>query len=412
MLSTHRRMALSLLTAGVLSCAVPCALMMSGCAKVRIPEPPPTAEKDYTRPLPAGMPALRKITDPARLPDFRAAFDSDREGLLAALNLSIGWFAKPSSKKFFPVQDISHERAAASLVAFREILTSAHSGDELQARILAGFDVYESVGCDDAGTVLFTGYYTPIFEASLTPTAEYRWPLYKAPPDLVKDANGECVGRKLPDGTIEKSYYSRQEIDQGAIKGQELVYLKDRFEAFVCTVEGSAQLRLPDGSMFKAGYQANNGKEYTSVGLALVGAGLLPKDQLTLSNLIKFFRQNPEKMDEYLPRNQRYVFFQKTDTAPTGCLGVPVTARCTIATDKSVFPRGCLAFVDTQAPIATDSAEPVKARWQHFALDQDSGGAIRAAGRADIYVGIGDQAGRLAGWMLDEGRLYYLFLKQ
>jgi membrane-bound lytic murein transglycosylase A len=412
MISTRRSTALSLLSAGLLSCAAACALLMSGCAKVRIPEPPPTAEKDYARPLPAGMPALRKITDPARLPDFRAAFDSDREGLLTALNLSLGWFAKPSSRKFFPVQDISHERAAASLAAFREILTSAHSGDELQARILAGFDVYESVGCDDAGTVLFTGYYTPIFDASLTPTAEYHWPLYQSPPDLVKDPNGECIGRKLPDGTIEKSYYSRQEIDQGAIKGQELVYLKDRFEAFVCTVEGSAQLRLPDGSLFKAGYAANNGRDYKSVGLALVDAGLLPKEQLTLSNLIKFFQQNPGKMDEYLPRNERYVFFQKTDTAPTGSLGVPVTAHCTIATDKSVFPRGCLAFVDTQAPLATGSVEPVKARWRHFALDQDSGGAIRAAGRADIYVGIGDQAGRVAGWMLDEGRLYYLFLKQ
>ena len=163
--------------------------------------------------------------------------------------------------------------------------------------------------------------------------------------------------------------------------------------------------------MFKAGYQANNGKNYTSVGLALVDAGLLPKEQLTLSNLIQFFRQNPERMDEFLPRNERYVFFQKTDTAPTGSLGVPVTERCTIATDKSVFPRGCLAFVDTQVPVATEAAEAAKARWQHFALDQDSGGAIRAAGRADIYVGIGDQAGRIAGWMLDEGRLYYLFLK-
>jgi membrane-bound lytic murein transglycosylase A len=403
---------MALLSAAVLTCAAPCALLMSGCATARAPEQPPAAVKDYYRPLPAGMPALRKITDPARLPDFRPAFDADREALLTALDVSIAWFAKPSSKKYFPVQDISHERAAASLAAFREILTSAHSGDELQARILARFDVYESVGCDDAGTVLFTGYYTPIFDASLTPTEEYRWPLYRTPPDLVKDADGECLGRKLPDGTVEKPYYSRQEIDQGAIKGQELVYLKERFEAFVCTVQGSAQLRLPDGALFKAGYAANNGRNYTSVGQAVVEAGLLPKEELTLWNLIKFFRQHPEKMDEFLPRDERYVFFQQTDTAPTGSLGVPVTERCTLATDKSIFPRGCLAFVDTQVPLATESGPPIKARWQHFALDQDSGGGIRAAGRADIYVGVGDQAGRVAGWMLDEGRLYYLFLKQ
>ena len=98
MISTPRRIALSLLSAGLLSCSVLCALLMSGCAKVRIPEPPPPPVKDYERPLPAGMPALRKITDPARLPDFRAAFDADREGLLTALDLSLGWFAKPSSK--------------------------------------------------------------------------------------------------------------------------------------------------------------------------------------------------------------------------------------------------------------------------------------------------------------------------
>jgi membrane-bound lytic murein transglycosylase A len=44
-------------------------------------------------------------------------------------------------------------------------------------------------------------------------------------------------------------------------------------------------------------------------------------------------------------------------------------------------------------------------------LDQDTGGAIRAPGRADIYVGVGDAAGRIAGATYAEGRLYYLFLK-
>jgi len=47
-----------------------------------------------------------------------------------------------------------------------------------------------------------------------------------------------------------------------------------------------------------------------------------------------------------------------------------------------------------------------------FALDQDTGGAIRAPGRCDVYMGIGDDAGRLAGQTYQEGKLYYLFLKQ
>ena len=46
-----------------------------------------------------------------------------------------------------------------------------------------------------------------------------------------------------------------------------------------------------------------------------------------------------------------------------------------------------------------------------FALDQDTGGAIRAPGRCDVYMGIGDMAGKLAGSTYQEGKLYYLFLK-
>jgi membrane-bound lytic murein transglycosylase A len=48
---------------------------------------------------------------------------------------------------------------------------------------------------------------------------------------------------------------------------------------------------------------------------------------------------------------------------------------------------------------------------ERFMLDQDTGGAIRAAGRADIYMGIGPDAGQLAGHQFAEGKMYYLLLK-
>jgi membrane-bound lytic murein transglycosylase A len=44
-------------------------------------------------------------------------------------------------------------------------------------------------------------------------------------------------------------------------------------------------------------------------------------------------------------------------------------------------------------------------------LDQDTGGAIRAAGRCDVYMGVGNRAGELAGKTYREGQLYYLFIK-
>ena len=82
----------------------------------------------------------------------------------------------------------------------------------------------------------------------------------------------------------------------------------------------------------------------------------------------------------------------------------------TIATDKTIFPRACLAYLSTTLPqVGLDGI--VKQPYGGFALDQDTGGAIRAAGRCDLYMGEGDQAGRLAGQTYQEGRFYYLFLK-
>ena len=44
-------------------------------------------------------------------------------------------------------------------------------------------------------------------------------------------------------------------------------------------------------------------------------------------------------------------------------------------------------------------------------LDQDTGGAIRAPGRADLYLGAGPMSELLAGRQKNEGQLYYFFLK-
>ena len=75
------------------------------------------------------------------------------------------------------------------------------------------------------------------------------------------------------------------------------------------------------------------------------------------------------------------------------------------------LPEGLSGVSLTTLPQTTPDGI-VKQPYGGFALDQDTGGGIRAAGRCDIYMGEGDQAGRLAGQTYQEGRLYYLFLKQ
>ncbi|MGH2413098.1 MAG: 3D domain-containing protein, partial [Microcystaceae cyanobacterium] len=46
-----------------------------------------------------------------------------------------------------------------------------------------------------------------------------------------------------------------------------------------------------------------------------------------------------------------------------------------------------------------------------YVLDQDTGSAIKGAGRVDIFMGTGKLAGDRAGLINSTGELYYLLLK-
>ena len=365
---------------------------------------------DYTHQLSPGENALVLITDPAKIPDFTYAC-MDTKDLRQAVANSISYLGKPSSQKAYPVSGITHIRSIASLKKFTELLDSGLAGAQLNDAIKQNFDVYMSVGCDYAGSVLFTGYYTPIFDGSLTKTDKFIYPLYKQPADLVKAPDGQILGRKMPDGSFSK-YPTRSQIDAAPnnLKGQELVWLADPFEAYIANVQGSAKIRLTDGKIIGVGYSANNGWDYNGISNAMIADGIITKQQLSLSAMINFFKQHTNKVAHYTALNPRYVFFQLEGGNPRGSLNEPVTPMRSIATDKSIFPRGALTFVSTYLPKDTGPAITSEI-YSGFALDQDSGGAIRAPGRCDIYLGIGEQAGKLAGATYQEGKLYYLFLK-
>jgi membrane-bound lytic murein transglycosylase A len=364
----------------------------------------------YDKPLLPGQPALRKITNPSEIPDFTLAC-FDVEGLKPSVERSLNYLSKPSSKGFFPVCDINHQMAVDSLKEFLMLLDSGMKGSDLDATIRDRFDVYMSVGCDDNGTVLFTGYYTPIFEGSFTESSQFKYPLYQQPDNLVKDPNGVVLGRRMADGSI-IPYPPRAVIEDAMMLiGKELVWLADPFEAYIAHIQGSAKVRLPDGNLVTVGYVAHNGHEYRSISQALIRDGKILGSQLSLATIIKYFKEHPDEVSRYTRLNPRYIFFGKQEGDPRGSLNEPVTPMRTIATDKSIFPRGSLTFISTTLP-RKENGNVVLRPYSGFMLDQDTGGAIRAAGRCDVYMGVGDTAGELAGQTYQEGKLYYLFLKQ
>jgi membrane-bound lytic murein transglycosylase A len=363
----------------------------------------------YDNPLLPGQSALRKITDPYEIPDFTMAC-FDQANLRTAIDRSLNYLNKPSSQKFFPLGYITHKRAVDSLKAFAEMMDSRMTARSMNEAIRSKFDVYMSVGCDGDGTVLFTGYYTPIFDGSMKRTERFQYPLYKTPEDLVKGPDGETLGMRGTGGVLTQ-YPPRAIIESTKmLAGTELIWLSDPFEVYIAHVQGSAKIRLPNNKLITVGYAANNGHDYHGISKELINDGRLRTDQISLSAMIDFFKNNPNLVNTYVWRNPRFVFFKIQEGEPRGSLNEQVIPLRTIATDKSIFPRGCLTFISTRLP--QETAGTISNQfYSGFALDQDTGGAIRAPGRCDVYMGIGDRAGKLAGQTYQEGKLYYLFLK-
>ncbi|MCA9297191.1 MAG: MltA domain-containing protein, partial [Phycisphaerales bacterium] len=323
-------------TASALVISLVLSLFHIGCSKQTSTAGEMTSENrpDYSRELPPGQSALRLITDPRRYPDLGRAFRNRDIFVQDAIDRSLGWFEKPSSKKFYPFEQFTHEQAYASLLAMQELMTSATDEQSFISTIIQKFDVYESVGWDGAGTVLFTGYYAPIFNASPVRTSRFTAPLYKRPADLETDPlSGTPLGRKLPGGGI-VPYYTRKEIEQsGMFAGNELVWLEDSLQAYIVQVNGSAKLHMPDGTSMYIGYAGKTDRPYKGLGQSMLDKGYLTKDGLSLKAIREYYKRDRETVESLILLNENYVFFTEYegDFWPAGSLGVKVSQETTLA---------------------------------------------------------------------------------
>lgn len=365
--------------------------------------------KDFNTPLAPGADPLIRVTDTEDWPDLREGY-WHRDELVPALERSLGWTSREHAKQFFPQAGITHEKALRSLERFQELLMTSEGPEAFEAALHREFDLYMSAGWNgQGGGVLFTAYYTPILEGSLDPSPRFAHALYGLPEELEKDKHGTVLGLRTAGGLIPVP--DRRAIEASGMlqdRNLEMVWLADPLDAFLAHVNGSAFVSLPDGSMARFGYAGTNGHPYTSLAKELVKDGELKPDHAGLSSIRDWARRNPGQVEDYLNRNARYVFFAPITGNPRGSLNLEVEAGRSLATDKSLFPRGAVVFVETHTAGASLTDGP---RFRQFMMDQDTGGAIRTAGRADIYLGIGEMAEAQSGRMKAEGQMYYLFLK-
>ncbi|NLF25626.1 MAG: murein transglycosylase [Deltaproteobacteria bacterium] len=336
-----------------------------------------------------------------------APFDADvwnrKHEVASALAQNISYLNSPAAEAAYARAQAAPFTATAvrrSLLRFRELLLASRTEREFRHTLRSEFSLYRPRGHDGYGRVHFTGYFRPTYRASRVRTATFRYPIYRRPPNF--------ASWRAPHPTrLSLEGYDGTGNPRGPLKGRELAWLASRYEAFMIHVQGSALLDFVGGGRMAVGFAGAT--DYPFRGFV---DSCLERKPASLT-IEQFFRTNPRELDRCLAWNNRFIFFEpKVSSEPIGSLGVPVMARWSVATDKGRLPPGALAIARANLPRLVPGKGVQLARSQMLVLDQDSGGAIQGSGRADLFMGTGPEAERMARAIYDSGDLFYLILRK
>jgi len=330
-----------------------------------------------------------------------------------------GWAADDHAAAFAVLLKSCRKRSVGNS-ACKEALALGKQVGRQQARHFfeAHYTPHRIEARPEAGLV--TGYYEPELEGSRKRSGKFQIPVYARPgdlvsvkPDLLRALYNDGLSVMRKDGEQLVPYYTRAEIEAGALAGRglELLYLDDPVELFFMQIQGSGRVGLPDGSWVRLGYAAKNGHSYTSIGKRLVERGEKPPQGLTMEGLKSWLRADPVRGRALMHENKSYVFFRELPQAeagegPVGAQGVPLTAGRSLAVDAAYHSLGTPIFV--MAPDLAVGGAPLR----RLMIAQDVGSAIRGPQRGDIFFGTGEAAGAIAGTTKHATRFYILLPKR
>ena len=344
--------------------------------------------------------------------------------IAAAARQSLEYYKKlpPETAFSFGPAKVTALDMAVTLQNFLLIVENASLSDEQKTKqIKKEFDFYQSVGSDGWGKVLVTGYYEPMLSCRVNADDVYKYPLYKRPNDII-EIDLTLFGNDFPrnklsariEGRKVLPYYSREEIDQKqalANRNLEMLWCNDHVDIYFLQIQGSGKADLGNGNIVSILYDGQNGRQYKSLGKQLIDKGAIAKENMSMPAIREYLWQHPDEIVPLLNQNPSYVFFRMDMGPSLGNIGVPLTPGRSIATDNKLLPKGALAIIETQKPVIENG---VIKEWKHFSrfvLNQDTGGAIKGPGRVDLFWGQGSDAQIAAGYMQQEGKVYFLIRK-
>jgi membrane-bound lytic murein transglycosylase A len=383
--------------------------ILAGCPGPK-PVVPPISEEPLIR------------LNPSQYPEF--SDDLNYEALDSAILKSLSYLNRiPPDRAFrFGTDDYTTTHLIKTLEDFKQVIDSRPNSTTLRRILQNRYRIYKAAGRKETRDVLFTGYFEPLLEGRRHRDEIFKYPVYGYPKDMVSvdlsQFSAQLKGKKIVgrwNGRTFVPYYDRHDIDfKGRIKGnaEVIVWLKDPIDVFFLHIQGSGKILLKNGRTLNVHYHGSNGRPYRSIGRYLIEAGIIDRASMSMSAIREYLKANPKEIEKVFSYNPSYVFFKFETEGPKGALGVVLTPGRSVATDANLFPKAALAYVETEKPVAGGDDRIL--RWipmNRFVLNQDTGGAIKGAGRVDLFWGRGRYAEIAAGHMKQPGRLYFLVLE-
>ena len=234
----------------------------------------------------------------------------------------------------------------------------------------------------------FTGYYTPMVEASTQPVGDFIYPIYRSP------MAGNL--RRL----------SRSQISQGALKNKELevAWTNDPIGLFYMQVQGSGILEYRTGLRMTLSFDGSNEKPFKSLAKYMQKMGYL-QGNLGREAIQNWFDANPDYLQDAMNSNPRYVYFKPSKKDLITASGLPIVAGVSVAVDTDYIPFGSVLLAEV--PIINSKGQRLGSEWK-LLLPQDRGIAIKGPARMDIYTGKGETARINANRLTGLGRAFLL----
>lgn len=341
-------------------------LVLSACATT---PPSPRAPARPAAPLP-------RPEAPARSPEPSAP--PPRPAFGVPVSELPGWAAEDHAAALRAYQRSCHLTPAEFAVCSEARAFEGASAETARAFFEARFVAVPVVGGPD----LLTAYFAPEYQARSRPDAEFSAPVRPRPADLPREPG--------PTG-----YPDRAAIDRRPTRDA-LAWMRPE-DLFFLQIQGSGTLTFEDGRVRRAAFAGHNGRTFVGIAGPMVRQGLLAEHGASAGAIRDWLSANRgARADAMMRLNPRYVFFalEADDRGePRGAAGLPLPAGRAVAVDPAHHRYGEVLWLHAEAPTLA-GAFPA---YRRLVTALDTGGAIRGAVRADLYMGRGDAAGLEAG---------------